>query len=505
MMASLFTFENLYRAYLDCRRRKRCKTAALIYEHNAEAELLDLARELKERTYRPAPSFCFIAKNDKHREVFAAAFRDRVVHHLVVRYLEPVWEPVFIHDSYACRKGKGTHAGVDRLQSFTRKVTANQTRQAWYLQMDIKAFFPSIDRRLLLDMLLKRMDNPELAWLLRIIVLHDPTDQPVFTCKRNKWRNIPRQKSLFGAPQGKGLPIGNLTSQFFANVYLNALDQFTKHSLKARYYIRYVDDFVLMHHMRLQLEEWRERLELFLHENLLLRLNPKRQFIRPVSNGINFLGYVIRPTHLLVRRRTVAKCKNAVAAQITAMKIRDPAAQMLRFPITVYNSLRDTINSYLGVFGHAKARALAAGLYENTPELVFLFRLKGFSVVQRWKPPFKPANLSTQHRYFRARFTGLILMQVGAFWEVYGQDAEWAHSLFGFNKTKPRTGLRSRCGAPLPCWRKRLDLIGLKSMLVVAQTGRSLSRLQERAGCCYKEPPLHLVSCPPRESFPCDQ
>ena len=330
-MASLFSFENLYRAYLDCRRKKRGKIAALAFEQTAEAELLDLARALREKTYRPSPSFCFIAKNDKHREVFAASFRDRVIHHLVVRYLEPIWEPVFIHDSYACRRGKGTHAGVDRLQSFARKVTANQTRKAWFLQMDIKAFFPSMDRRVLLGMLLKQLGDEEMRWLVKVVLEHEPTKDPVFTCPRSKWRNIPRQKSLFCMPEGKGLPIGNLTSQFFANVYLNALDQFAKHTLKARYYVRYVDDFVLLHHDRVQLTEWRERIDEFLQGELFLRLNPRRQFIRPISNGIDFLGYIIRPSHLLVRRRTAAKCKRTVGSQVEVMKRQDDNGVALHF------------------------------------------------------------------------------------------------------------------------------------------------------------------------------
>ncbi|MDI6784526.1 MAG: reverse transcriptase domain-containing protein, partial [bacterium] len=151
-MDSLFTYQNIYRAYQDCRRKKRGKHSALAFELNAEENLLELTRELQEHTYQPSVSFCFVSKNDKYREVFAADFRDRVVHHCLVRYLEKVWEPIFIFDTYACRKGKGTHAAVSRLQSFLQKVTINRTQRAYYAQLDIKSFFPSIDRNILLDL-----------------------------------------------------------------------------------------------------------------------------------------------------------------------------------------------------------------------------------------------------------------------------------------------------------------------------------------------------------------
>ena len=195
-MASLFTFHNLVKAYHDCRRHKRNRQAALAFAVDAERHLLDLTCALVERTYAPSPSFCFVARNDKYREVFAADFRDRVIHHLLVRHLEKIWEPVFIHDSYACRRGKGNHHAVTHLQSFMRQVTANSTRRAWFLQLDIRSFFPSIDRQRLLELVLSRLDSEEMRWLCQVVILHDPTRDPVFTCAQSKWRHIPRYKSL---------------------------------------------------------------------------------------------------------------------------------------------------------------------------------------------------------------------------------------------------------------------------------------------------------------------
>jgi retron-type reverse transcriptase len=479
-MASLFTFENLYKAYLDCRRKKRGKPAALAFEANAEQNLLELTQQLVQRTYRPSPSFCFISRNDKYREVFAADFRDRILHHLLVRYLETIWEPVFIHDSYACRKGKGTHKAVARLQSFTRQVTANDTRRAWFLQLDIRAFFPSIDRQILLDLVLSRLDNEEMRWLAQMLILHDPTQNPVFTCASRKWDKIPAHKSLFTVEPGKGLPIGNLTSQFFANIYLNQLDQFIKHQLKAKYYLRYVDDLVLLHEDWQQLYAWKQKIEQFLQNHLQLQLHPKRQMVRPVSNGIDFVGYITRPSHLLVRKRTVAKCHESLTLQTQAMTRTSPQATTLHFPPPRYEKLRATLNSYLGIFQHASCHRLFQAIWQKFTAVRTLFHWQGARVIPRWKPPKHPAHLHAQYRYFRARFRGRILMQVGRYLELADRDATWAARTLGLAKLRPRRGFYARCGVPLrslDTWRKRLQG---QDALFVMQTGQQAGNVMER-------------------------
>ncbi|MEW6263623.1 MAG: reverse transcriptase/maturase family protein [Thermodesulfobacteriota bacterium] len=472
MMASLFTFENLYRACLDCRRKKRGKKAALAFEVNAEENLLALTRELSERSYRPSPSFCFVARNDKHREVFAADFRDRVVHHLLVRYLEQIWEPVFIHDSYACRRGKGTHGAVERLQSFTRKVTANRTRRAWFAQLDIKAFFPSMDRQILLDLVLSRLDNEEMRWLAEIVIMHDPTVAPVFTCSPGKWRNVPPQKSLFSVPGGKGLPIGNLTSQFFANVYLNSLDQFVKHTLKAGYYIRYVDDFILLHECREKLEEWRLQIGEFLKVSLKLDLHPHRQIIRPISNGINFLGYIVRPSHLLVRRRIYEKCKDSIDRQTTDRLNRNSRGITVIFPHYYYDQLHSTINSYLGAFRHASCHRLIQSIFHKFEVMRLLFIRRNFRAIKKWSPPFHPVNLYTQYRFFRIRFRGVIVFQVGCYLEFYDKDAVWASRKLGWKRIPFRRGFYARCGVHIARSEILYSKLAGRNLLVVLQTGR---------------------------------
>jgi len=310
--SGLFSYENIHRRYLDCRRNKRNTINALRFEINAEQKLMQLQRELITRSYRPSRSIVFAANRPKVREVFAADFKDRVVHHLLVNYLELIWEPVFINDSYACRKGKGTHAAVARTKEFLRKITRNGSRRAYYLQLDIKDFFPSIDKVILLNILCKRVVDPDIWWLVDLVIGWDCTRSYVARGNRSLLTAIPANKSLFGKNNKKGLPIGNLISQFAANVYLNELDQFVKHELKAKYYIRYVDDFIIFEEDQGKLAAYIPRIESFLSARLKLSLHPKRRKIAPVSSGVDFLGYIVRPKYTLVRRRVVNNLKSKI-------------------------------------------------------------------------------------------------------------------------------------------------------------------------------------------------
>jgi retron-type reverse transcriptase len=242
----------------------------MIFEQNLEENLVSLHEELDSGSYRPCRSLCFIVEKPKLREIFAADFRDRVVHHVLVGHLEPQWERRFIHDSYACRWGKGTHKGVARLRSFTRKATANGSKMAWYLQLDVKGFFINLDRNILYQRLKAQEKDPTILWLIRVILFTKVTENCRFRDARRKdFECLPEHKTLFKARLGCGLPIGNLTSQFFANVYLGALDQFVKHQLKARLYLRYCDDLVLLSENREELAEWERRIEAFLSAHLI--------------------------------------------------------------------------------------------------------------------------------------------------------------------------------------------------------------------------------------------
>ena len=233
-----FSFKSLYRAYLACRRRKRGTLDALGFEVDLLENLVALGESLGSGAYAPGPSRCFVVSAPKLREVFAAQFADRVVHHLLVPRLEAVFEPKFIFDSYACRKSKGTHRAVARLRDFMYCASRRGRRPAWFLQLDIRSFFMSIDRGILSGLIERKVKEPWVLDLCRTILAHDCTGSYILKSPRHLLERVPPHKTLFRAQKGKGLPIGNLTSQFFANLYLDQLDQFVKHRLKVRYYLR---------------------------------------------------------------------------------------------------------------------------------------------------------------------------------------------------------------------------------------------------------------------------
>lgn len=309
----LFSLANVYRAFRACRRRKRSTAGAIAFEARLENELVALHEELERGTRKPRPFTVFLVSKPKKREIFAADFRDRVVHHVLAGHLTPRWERRFIHDSYACRVGKGTHAGVERLRSFARQATANGTREAWYLQLDVRGFFCSIDRQRLFERLARIERDPAVLWLLRTIVFDDPTEGcRLRRVTREELLRLPAHRTLFRAAPGCGLPIGNLTSQLFANVFLDALDQHVKHGLGARWYVRYCDDLVLLSSERADLVALEAAIGAFLEDRLSLALNERRR-LRPVSDGVDFLGYVVRPEYLLVRRRVAGALKDRLS------------------------------------------------------------------------------------------------------------------------------------------------------------------------------------------------
>ncbi len=346
----MFSYKNLYNYYLKCRRGKRNTINALKFELNAEENLLRLEEELESRAYKPSRLIYFIIEKPKPREIFASDFRDRVVHHILINRLEPIWEPKFIYDSYACRQGKGTHRAVARLQAFTRKISLNGEKPAFFMKLDIKSFFVSIDRKILYNLIKKEIKDENILWLIKVIIFYECTKNFVFKGNEKLKKLIPYQKSLFqNEGSGKGLPIGNLTSQFFANIYLNQIDQFIKHNLKCRYYIRYVDDFVLLDRNKNQLVKWKTAIDNFLKKELNIVLNPKKQSISLITNGINFLGYIIRPNYILVRKRVVNNFKRKLFEAERKIKNRE---------FLDWGLLQATFNSYFAHFNHANSYGL---------------------------------------------------------------------------------------------------------------------------------------------------
>jgi RNA-directed DNA polymerase len=490
----LFSLENLVRQYLACRRNKRNTANALRFEARQELNLLELREALVARSYEPARSVCFFVRRPKLREVFAADFRDRVVHHVLVSHLEQTWERIFVHDSYACRQGKGVHAAVARLQTFMRQATANGTQEAWSLQLDIRNYFMSIDKERLFAMLDAKIKDDDARWLTRKLVFHDCTQNPVLKGDPRLLDKLPPHKTLFHAPPGKGLPIGNLNSQFFANVYLNALDQFVKHELKCLWYLRYCDDFVLLADSPRQLVAWRERIRVFLHEKLLLDLNETRERLRPVADGVDFLGYIVRPFHLLVRRRVVGHLRERLRRFERVLARRHPHVIEYRFEAVLLDKLQATLSSYLGHFKPAATRRLEAALWAQYRWLAQFFVPGANGKLRRLDRGLAHVrNVLQQYRYWKEVFPAdEVLMQIGAFIEqlqwpprrlskVQPDSPGLRASATGLRPMRPtrRGALRGFPGYQLPRRVGTLVRTG-RTVTLVAQTGKLGGRVQER-------------------------
>ena len=293
LYSQIYDFENLYRAYRKARKggkRKREEVAA--FELDLEANLWQLHQGLRAKTYRPGGYYHFYVQERKRRLVSAASFRDRVVHHALQRVIEPIFERRFINDSYACRVGKGTHRALDRCQEFIR-------RRRYVLQCDIAQYFPSIDHAILRRMLARHIADEDVLWLIDLIlasgrgVLNSEYEMVYFP-----------GDDLFAANRPRGLPIGNLTSQHWANVYLDALDHFVKEELRCYCYLRYCDDFCLFHNDKAQLWAWRAAIIKFLW-TLRLTLHEERAVVYPAHTGITWLGFRLFPHHRLLRKDNV--------------------------------------------------------------------------------------------------------------------------------------------------------------------------------------------------------
>ena len=334
-----FSFEDLVQAYFDCRRSKRNSPSALAFEARLEDNLRRLAGELEAGTYRPGRSICFVITRPKPREVWAADFRDRVAHHLLYNRIAARFHAGFIADSCACIPGRGTLYGARRLEAKIRSLTQNWQRPAWYLKLDLANFFVSIDKRIVRDLLARRIREPWWLALAETILFHDPRSDVILHSGPAMLAKIPPHKSLFNQPEHLGLPIGNLSSQFFANVYLDALDQHVKHALRCRHYVRYVDDMVLLDEDPQRLAAWRADIAAWLPANLAVRLNPAKTILQPVARGVDFAGHVIKPWRRTLRRRTY----------------NDALQRLAGCPA---EGLYETANSYFGLLrqaGHSHA------------------------------------------------------------------------------------------------------------------------------------------------------
>ncbi len=315
-LCDVISIEDLFNAWKVFRKGKRSKTDVARFELNLEENIFRLHDDIVSGKWKPEPYLEFYVQDPKLRKIHKASVRDRVLYQAIYQKLYPIFDPVFIHDSYSSRDFKGTHKGVERFDEFARKATKNYRNRAFVLKCDIRKFFDSIDHQILLDLTKRRCNEGELfSFLVQII------------------------KSFEHSP-GKGLPLGNVTSQICANIYMNELDQFVKHELREKYYIRYCDDFLIINHDENRLKENITKISLFLKTQLYLDLHPKKISIRKISQGIDFLGYVSLPHYQVLRTRTKRRMFRRIS--------------------------KENLSSYLGMLSHCKSFKLKNTILNKT-------------------------------------------------------------------------------------------------------------------------------------------
>ncbi|KND48474.1 MAG: Retron-type RNA-directed DNA polymerase [Parcubacteria bacterium C7867-005] len=278
---SIISIENLYKAWEEFICGKRQRKDVAIFSLNLSENIFDLHQDLLNKTYSHSDYQAFNISDPKPRNIHKASVRDRLLHHAIYRVLYPYFDKKFIHDSYSCRLNKGTHKALNRFRSFGYKISKNNTKTSWTLKCDMRKFFASIDHQILLNILTKYIEDKDTLNLLERVI-----------------------ESFNSSTEGKGLPLGNLTSQLLVNIYMNEFDHFVKHKLKIKYYIRYADDFVLLSPDKSGLTNTLGSMKVFLSEKLKLELHPSKVSIKTLVSGVDFLGWIHFPTHRILRTAT---------------------------------------------------------------------------------------------------------------------------------------------------------------------------------------------------------
>ena len=318
------SIENLIKAWKEFKKGKCSKMKVAEFELKLEENLFALHRELLGELWKPKPYKRFFVKDPKLREIHEADIRDMVLYQALYQKLYEVFDPVFISNSFSSRKYKGTHAGVKRFSEFSKKVSQNHTKQAFVLKCDIRKYFDSIDQEILFGLIKKRVKDEKLLNLIKKVIYS------------------------FEKTKNKGLPLGNVTSQLFANIYLNESDQFIKHKLKIKYYVRYCDDFVILSEDLKCLADTIPQIRRFLSENLKLVLHPNKISIRKLKNGTDFLGYVSLSHYSVLRTRT----KNRMFGKISILK------NQFEKGLIDEKKLERSVQSYLGMLKHCKGEKI---------------------------------------------------------------------------------------------------------------------------------------------------
>jgi retron-type reverse transcriptase len=333
LFGNITSKETFFTAWEEFRKGKQARKDVQEFERRLEQNLFALHRELVAGMYQHQPYSAFTICDPKERRIHKASVRDRILHHAVFSILNPVFEPTFIAHSFSCQKGKGTHKAVNALNRMLRSVSRNGTRPCFVLKCDVHQFFASVDHDTLLSVIENRVKDEKVIELMREIIGSFVANKP----------------SLFGL---KGIPIGNLTSQLFANVYLNELDQYIKHVLRIKRYVRYTDDFVVVAGTYEELEVILTFIRSFLRGHLHLDLHPHKVTIRKYGQGIDFLGYVLLPHHRMLRTKT----KRRMVRKLTERVENYKAGQLSP------DSVEQSLQSYLGVLSHGNCYRLSQDL-----------------------------------------------------------------------------------------------------------------------------------------------
>ena len=350
----------LYKAYFKARRGKRNTNDEYIFESNLAENMVKLRDSIISREYIPSGGIAFVTRDPVTREIFAAPFRDRVIHHFIYNMVYDWWDKRFIYDSYSCRIGKGTLFGIDRLSKMIRCKTENYTKKAYVVKLDIKSYFMSLPRAGLYRRAMWGLDRqfPEkgelyeiLKFLWRQVIFDDPVKEVEKRGSDKDWLDLPFDKSLFRQPPGQGIVIGNLSSQLLSNIYLDLLDRFIKYNLGYKYYGRYVDDFFLIvsEEEYPQMKRDIHAIEEFLR-GIELRLHPKKRYIQEVPKGVAFLGAVVYPRRVVPGRRLKRNFYKAVKR-----------ANMTGVDFDVITSYRGLLKQFCGDQLETKVLSLARG------------------------------------------------------------------------------------------------------------------------------------------------
>jgi len=313
LFEDVISFDNLLSAFTKAFQGVGKKYYSLKYWADLENNLLTLQNQLNTGVYQPKDYRYFKIYQPKERIIAVSDFEDRVVHNAIVNILEPIYEKVFIYHSYATRKNKGTHKAVEKVQQYLKY-------NYWYFKTDIKKYFNSIDHEILFQLLQRKIKDKKLLGLIKKIIKN-------------------------GGEDGKGLPIGNLTSQFFANVYLNYFDHYLKDKLQVKYYVRYMDDFAILNGNKEYLKKLRLKIEEFLQKNLKLKLKTKATFINTQTNGLPFLGTRIFPNTIRIKKENLQRSLNKInlrEKQYRKSKITEEKLQQSVNSIIAYLSYYDT-------------------------------------------------------------------------------------------------------------------------------------------------------------------